>query len=165
MLCQKLGGSKALPPPAQACDSPAIGYRIIKWQVMMIIAKTSAHYQYWYNYSRVHISSDEVFSKILKKPSIVQKKMMPHIKAFPPVDLHWFFEISSVTGNFLDGHFEFFFFKKKKKNLLHLIKKTKGFHMRYHFFLYYGWFLQNLRKDFIQTNMHTTVHHWQPWLP
>ena len=24
-------------------------------------------------YSRVHISSDEVFSKILKKPSIVQK--------------------------------------------------------------------------------------------
>ena len=33
-------------------------------------------------YSRVHISSDEVFSKILKKPSIVQKKMMPHMKAF-----------------------------------------------------------------------------------
>ena len=31
-------------------------------------------------YSRVHISSDEVFSKILKKPSIVQKKMIPHIK-------------------------------------------------------------------------------------
>ena len=25
------------------------------------------------SYSRVHISSDEVFSKILKKPSIVQK--------------------------------------------------------------------------------------------
>ena len=34
------------------------------------------------NYSRVHISSDEVFSKILKKPSTVQKKMIPHIKAF-----------------------------------------------------------------------------------
>ena len=33
-------------------------------------------------YSRVHIISDEVFSKILKKPSIVQKKMMPHMKAF-----------------------------------------------------------------------------------
>ena len=33
-------------------------------------------------YSRVHISSDEVFSKILKKPSIVQKKMIPHMKAF-----------------------------------------------------------------------------------
>ena len=31
-------------------------------------------------YSRVHISSDEVFSKILKKPSIVQKKMIPHMK-------------------------------------------------------------------------------------
>ena len=33
-------------------------------------------------YSRVHISSDEVFSEILKKPSIVQKKMIPHMKAF-----------------------------------------------------------------------------------
>jgi hypothetical protein len=34
---------------------------------------------------------------------------------------------------FLGGHFEFFFQKEKEK-LLHLIKKTKGFHMRYHFF-------------------------------
>ena len=32
-------------------------------------------------YSRVHISSDEVFSKILKKPPIVQKKMIPHMIA------------------------------------------------------------------------------------
>ena len=32
-------------------------------------------------YSRVHISLDEVVSKILKKPSIVQKKMIPHMKA------------------------------------------------------------------------------------
>ena len=30
----------------------------------------------------MHISSDEVFSKILKKPFIVQKKMIPHMKAF-----------------------------------------------------------------------------------
>ena len=29
-------------------------------------------------YSRVHISSDEVFSKILKTPSILQKQMIPH---------------------------------------------------------------------------------------
>ena len=28
---------------------------------------------------------------------------------------------------------------------------------RYHFFLHYGWFLQNLGKNFIRTNMHTTV--------
>ena len=41
--------------------------------------------------------------------------------------------------------------------MIHLIKKTKGFHMRYIFLLYHGWFLQNLRKDFIRTNMHTTV--------
>ena len=32
-----------------------------------------------------------------------------------------------------------------------------GFHMRYHFFLPYEWFLQNLGKDFIRTNMHTYV--------
>ena len=31
-------------------------------------------------YSRVHKSSDSFFSKILEKPSIVQKKMRPHIK-------------------------------------------------------------------------------------
>ena len=29
--------------------------------------------------------------------------------------------------------------------------------MRSHFFQNYEWFLQNLRKDFIRTNMHTTV--------
>ena len=29
--------------------------------------------------------------------------------------------------------------------------------MRYHLFLHNGWFLQNLGKDFIRTNMHTTV--------
>ena len=29
--------------------------------------------------------------------------------------------------------------------------------MRYHLFLQYGWFLQNFGKDFIRTNMHTTV--------
>ena len=32
-------------------------------------------------YSRVYISSDEVFSKILTEPSIVQKSMIPHMKA------------------------------------------------------------------------------------
>ena len=31
-------------------------------------------------YSRVQKSWNEVFFKILKKPSIVQKKMIPHIK-------------------------------------------------------------------------------------
>ena len=29
--------------------------------------------------------------------------------------------------------------------------------MRQRLFLHYGWFLQNLEKDFIQTNMHITV--------
>ena len=30
--------------------------------------------------------------------------------------------------------------------------------MRQHLFLHYGWFLQNLEKGCIRTNMHTTVH-------
>ena len=33
------------------------------------------------SYSRVHISSDKAFFKILKKPSIVQKQTPPHMKA------------------------------------------------------------------------------------
>ena len=32
-----------------------------------------------------------------------------------------------------------------------------GFHMRYQLILHYGSFIQNLGKDFIRTNMHTTV--------
>ena len=41
-------------------------------------------------------------------------------------------------------------FQKKIENQL-------GFHMRNHLFLHHGWFLQNLGKYFIRTNMHTTV--------
>ena len=37
------------------------------------------------------------------------------------------------------------------------IKNNLAVHMRYHLFLHYGWFLKNLGKDFIPTNMHTTV--------
>ena len=33
----------------------------------------------WETYSRVRISSDTAFLKILKKPSIVQEKMLPHM--------------------------------------------------------------------------------------
>ena len=36
--------------------------------------------------------------------------------------------------------------------------KISSAFMRYHFFLHYGWFLQNLEKDFIPTLLHTTVH-------
>ena len=46
------------------------------------------------------------------------------------------------------GFFNFFFFPNEN----HL-----GFHMRYHLFLHNGWLLQNLEKDFVRTNMHTTV--------
>ena len=37
------------------------------------------------------------------------------------------------------------------------MKNSLAVHMRYHLFLHYGWFLQNLGKDFIPTNMPTTV--------
>ena len=57
---------------------------------------------------------------------------------------------------FFESAILIFFFKKKKK-LLQFNEKTKGFHMRYHLFLQHGWFLQNLGKYFIRTNMHTPV--------
>jgi hypothetical protein len=41
--------------------------------------------------------------------------------------------------------------------LLDLNEIKQPIHMRYHLFLHYGWFLQNLGKDLIQTNMHTTI--------
>ena len=44
--------------------------------------------------------------------------------------------------------------------LFHLNENKQPVHMRYHLFLRYGWFLQNLAKDFIPTNMHTTVGHF-----
>ena len=61
------------------------------------------------------------------------------------------------------------FFSKKKEIAL-CQENRQPVHMRYHFFLHYGWFLQNLQKEAVQTNMHTTVfesiywvdktHHW-----
>ena len=50
-----------------------------------------------------------------------------------------------------------YFFSKKQNILLHLNENKQPVHMRYYLFLQYGWFLQNLGKDFIRTNMHTTV--------
>ena len=45
----------------------------------------------------------------------------------------------------------------QKRILFHPNGNQLTFHMRYRLFLKYGWFFQNLEKDFIQTNMHTTV--------
>ena len=54
--------------------------------------------------------------------------------------------------------------EKQKKNLSRPFwnlkwstQKNLGFHMRYHFFLHYGRFLQNLGKEYVRTNMHRTV--------
>ena len=49
------------------------------------------------------------------------------------------------------------FFQQKPFFLLHFNENKQPVHMRYHLFLQYGWFLQNLGKDFTRTNMHTTV--------
>ena len=58
---------------------------------------------------------------------------------------------------FWGGHFEFsksailnFFFASS-------LWKIQPFYMKYHFFLHYGWFLQNLGKEAVRTFMHTTV--------
>ena len=62
---------------------------------------------------------------------------------------------------FWGGHFEFFFFRKRKKNASSNEKK-QPIHMRYHFFVHHELFLQNLGKEAVRTNMHTTVR--QRWL-
>ena len=51
-----------------------------------------------------------------------------------------------------------FVFKTKIFFIFFPMKNNLAVHMRYHLFLHYGWFLQNLGKDFIPSNMHTTVH-------
>ena len=54
------------------------------------------------------------------------------------------------------GQFEFCF-QKKFFLIFFRMKNNLEVHMRYHLFLRYGWFLQNLGKDFIPSIMHTTV--------
>ena len=46
---------------------------------------------------------------------------------------------------------------KLKNSLKTNIENWWSWKMRYHLFLQYGWFLQNLEKDFIRTHMNTTV--------
>ena len=60
-------------------------------------------------YSRVHISSDTVFFKILKKPSIVQK---------------WMILYMSGILVFIEMKLKKFFFSKKKKIKMANFKKT-----------------------------------------
>ena len=50
---------------------------------------------------------------------------------------------------FWGGHFEFFFASS--------LWKKQPIHIRYHLFLHYGWFFQNLGKEAVRTFMHTTV--------
>ena len=57
-------------------------YRFTFWNLAIpTIGKVKILTSYFdNNYSRVHKSLDSFFSKILEKPSIEQKKMIPHIK-------------------------------------------------------------------------------------
>jgi hypothetical protein len=59
-----------------------------------------------------------------------------------------------MTFCFVFGYWVF----QKEIFLFFLNEDYHGFHIRYHLSLSYGWFLQNLEKGFIQTNMHTTVY-------
>ena len=55
---------------------------LLKWENTKLSVHFGSNFGYSYEiyyYSRVHKSSDSFFSKILEKPSIVQKKMIPHI--------------------------------------------------------------------------------------
>ena len=65
-----------------------------------------------YTYSRVHKSSDSFFSKILEKPSIVQKKIIPHINGF--------FEAAILN----------LFFQKKKNCFASSNEKRQPIHIR-----------------------------------
>ena len=65
---------------------------------------------------------------------------------------------------FWGGHFKFsksailnFFFASS-------LWKVQPFYMRYNFVLHYGWCLQNLGKEAVWTNMHTTVAHHRTFL-
>ena len=53
---------------------------IFKLSEIFLSVKSERNMEEICRYSRVHISSDSIFSKILKKSSIVQKKFFPHIK-------------------------------------------------------------------------------------
>ena len=69
-----------------------------------------------------------------------------------------YWELEELENEFfLSWPFWIIFFQKNF-SLLHLNENKQPFHMWYHLFLHYGWFLQNLGKDFIRTNMHTTVN-------
>ena len=61
----------------------------------------------------------------------------------------FFFFFWQTFSVFKVGHFDFFFASSQGKK--------QPVYMRYHFFLHYGWFFQNLGKEAVRTLMHTTV--------
>ena len=58
---------------------------------------------------------------------------------------------------FLSRPFWIYFFKKFYFLFFFPMQIILAVHMRYHLFLHCGYFLQNLGKDAVRTNMHTTV--------
>ena len=98
----------------------------------------------------------------LKNPITKNKKnvifQLPQFSIYPTNPWNICKRILRIGGS---GKWRFVFcYWGFQKNLFFSIKITavhRGFHMRHHLFLYYGWFLQNLEKGFIRTNMHMTV--------
>ena len=96
-------------------------------------------------YSRVQKSWNEVFFKILKKPSIVQKKMIPHMKG---LDFSQGWSKKKIKMTDLEN--------SKWPPQKNLIFQLRQFSIFFHEILM-DWFFQNLGKETVPSFMHTTV--------
>ena len=115
-------------------------------------------------YRRVHISSDEVFYKILKKPSIVLKWMI--LMLFYPTHLRnnpWnfrekYWELGELENDILFSFLVFCWgFQKKQHIFVFPPWKSPWLSYEVSFISANGWFLQSFEKGFIRNDMHTTV--------
>jgi hypothetical protein len=124
-----------------------------------------------HNTSTVHISWNEVFSNAFCQTAwqfyLLIHLAMPMVSISPDLlalnckncsqMVNWIL-MEIENDNFLDlvfGFLVFQFFPPLKISLAFM------WIIVWYIFLHHGWFVQNLGKDFIPTNMHTTV--CKPW--
>ena len=70
----------------------------------------------------------------------------------PEIFVKMYLELVELENDIFFGYWVF-----HANTLFFPNENLHGFHMSSHLFLHYRWFLQNLGKDLIQTNMHTTI--------
>ena len=89
----------------------------------------------------MHISSDSLFSKILKKPSIVKKKMIPHIKGldFSQIWSKKKFKMADLENSKWPP----------QKNLVFQLRQFYIFFHEFLFFLFFLLFLSEKSSPFI----------------